>query len=108
MKSKGALAQAARVYEVLVRECVAGGRNKLTYGDLAEKCGGIARGQAPYLRYLQQECERRGLPTITVFVVDKATGLPGAGCNVSGEVEVARAIAQVRAVKWPPAAEFLR
>jgi hypothetical protein len=106
-KSKAYLEHSLRVYELLVRECVEGGLNKITYGEVAEKCGGIARGQGAYLTFLQAKCDERHLPTITVFVVEKGTGLPGAGCHARTKEEVAETIRLVRARKWPEAYVFV-
>ena len=54
-------------------------RSKLTYGDLAQEIGGIARGMGPLLGRIQSHCEQNGLPLLTALVVRASDGKPGPG-----------------------------
>jgi hypothetical protein len=62
-------------------------RQTCTYTMLANRLGFTGR-QAPrsignFLEPIQRYCYYRGLPILTVLVVQSWSGLPGAGCLVS-------------------------
>lgn len=49
---------------------------KITYGDVAEKFGGTARGWGDPLGGIAIRCHDKGLPLLPVLVVAKDTGKP--------------------------------
>ncbi|MEP0941941.1 MAG: hypothetical protein ABJH63_08835 [Rhizobiaceae bacterium] len=51
-------------------------RKTITYGELAEKFGGIARGRTNPLTAIAVRCRAYGEPLISVLVVLKGTKLP--------------------------------
>ena len=73
----------------------------LTYKDVGDAVGVHHRTIRGALYYLQDRCLERGLPTFTVFVVRKSSGLPGGGCDVVMPQEVVEAVAQIRSLEWP-------
>lgn len=78
-----------------------------TYGLLADVYGGIARGAAPVLNSIAQECREQGEPDLSVLVVDAASQLPGSFGGepvIAGEDSERRwrsELAAVRAFPWP-------
>jgi putative restriction endonuclease len=55
----------------------------MTYGELADILGfKSARGMGTFLEYIMCYCENNRLPPLTVIVVNKETGLPGAGLTL--------------------------
>ncbi len=57
---------------------LAGNRRTITYGELAKRCGGSARGMHfPLDNILFNICEHRGLPHLNALVVSSKTGIPG-------------------------------
>ncbi len=49
----------------------------ITYGELGKRIG-IHHRSVRFLGYIRDEiCRRRGLPLLSVIVVNKSTGLPG-------------------------------
>ena len=51
-------------------------RSTITYGELGEEVGVIARGLGPHLARLEKWCAAKGIPPLTVLVVTLDTGLP--------------------------------
>jgi hypothetical protein len=69
--------RAIQIYQVLIG--AAHNRQVLTYEILGKKIGVPARGLANHLGHLMYYCERENLPPLTVLVVQKDSGEPGAG-----------------------------
>lgn len=60
--------------------CLAATHNQLvTYDTVAKLTGMMTAGIGDILAPIQQYCEERQLPPLTVLVVNKQTGLPGVG-----------------------------
>jgi hypothetical protein len=51
-------------------------RATITYGELGEEVGVIARGLGPHLARLEKWCSANRLPPLTVLVVSLETGRP--------------------------------
>lgn len=51
-------------------------RSTITYGELSDEVGVIARGLGPHLARLEKWCAAKGIPPLTVLVVTLGTGLP--------------------------------
>lgn len=58
-------------------------RQTLVYSDLAKLTGYLAPGMGSILAVLMRYCAHRGLPPLTVLVVNKNTGRPGEGLLTS-------------------------
>lgn len=54
----------------------------ITYGGLAERFGGIARGYGNKLSGIALRCHERGLPLLSVLVVSNDTGTPSVDADV--------------------------
>jgi hypothetical protein len=81
----------ARAWDVLV--AVAGRHGKITYGDLANEIGGIARGLGPTLQAIEMRCRLLGVPALSALVVRLSDGQPSNGYGgPSNLVETYRAI----------------
>jgi hypothetical protein len=50
------------------------------------------------LAKIQDECRAKGWPTLTVLIVDAASGMPNEGCDAYWERQVSEAI---KGVDWP-------
>lgn len=68
---------AAQSWETLVNH--ARKDKQPNYGPLAEQLGVYIRPIRWVLERIQTQCDRAGLPPLTILVVNKATGEPGAG-----------------------------
>ncbi|MBS1713800.1 MAG: hypothetical protein JST30_05630 [Armatimonadetes bacterium] len=103
MAAKGTktVESARRVYAHLRNKFPWQVEDSLTYGELAQEVGGIARGMGAPLAVIQEECRRKGWPTFTVFVVRKSDGLPGGGCSASTPESFRATLADVRRREWP-------
>lgn len=103
MPSKGesTVELSRRVYSFLRNEFPWQAEDSLTYGDLAQEVGGIARGMGAPLAIIQEECHRRGWPTFTVFIVRKSDGLPGGGCSAATPEAFRATLSEVRRLDWP-------
>ena len=75
-------------------------RQNITYGQLAQICGGLARGLGGWLEPIQSYCIINELPPLTVLVVQQDSGLPGSGFTGATASEFARAQASVFAYNW--------
>lgn len=73
-----------------------------TYKEIADKVGVFHRTIKGALYYIQDRCRERGLPTLTVWVVRKDSGLPGLGCDVIERDEVQQTAEKTRTINWPP------
>lgn len=98
---EGTLELSRRVYSFLRNEFPFMAEDRLTYGELAQEMGGIARAMGAPLGMIQEECHRKGWPTFTVFVVRKSDGLPGGGCTASTPESFRSTLAEVRRRDWP-------
>jgi hypothetical protein len=54
-------------------------RRKMTYGQLAAKNGGIARGLGPTLRAIESACAAIGAPALSALLVRASDGQPSSG-----------------------------
>lgn len=80
--------RALQIWSLLV--CAARDRRTYTYGELASILGVGARGMAQFLDPIMRYCRKKSLPPLTVLVVGKGTGRPGAGLNVKKDVDQER------------------
>ena len=67
----------AAVWELLVE--AAGQRRALTYGDVADKVGGVAQGVSPMLKTIEEYCQIFEHPLLSALVVRKDGQAPGSG-----------------------------
>jgi hypothetical protein len=67
----------ARAWNVLV--AVAERHGKITYGELANEIGGIARGLGPTLQAIEMRCRLLGVPALSALVVRGSNGQPSSG-----------------------------
>ena len=74
---------------------------RMTYTEVANAVGTGHRCLGGPLGIIQEECNERFWPTITVWVVSKTHGFPSIGCNAQTREEVDREEARVRATPWP-------
>lgn len=88
-------------YRLLREEHAVGEGIWITYSEIGSILGVTAQGMGRVLRVVQDHCLRRGLPTITVFVVRKETGFPGGGCDVVMPDEVRATAKKVCGIQWP-------
>ncbi len=79
---------AARIWPMLVSAAM--NRQTLTYERVGDAVGVPARGLAEILGHIMLYCYERGLPPLTVLVVSKDTGKPGAGLGTSDDFDVDR------------------
>ena len=100
-QATGTFELSRRIYAFLRNEFAWQTEDKLTYGELALAIGGIARGMGVGLAVIQEQCQLKGWPTFTVFVVRKSDGLPGGGCSANTPESVSAALAKVRKQDWP-------
>ena len=61
-----------------LKQCAAQAHT-VTYGEVGDQVGLIARGTANPLYYIRDECLKRSFPPLTALVVRKQDGLPGTG-----------------------------
>ncbi|CAM5766350.1 hypothetical protein LMIY3S_01793 [Labrys miyagiensis] len=54
----------------------------VTYGDVALRFGGIARGYGPCLTAIAERLYKHGHPLLPVLVVSADTGLPSLGAEI--------------------------
>jgi hypothetical protein len=69
--------RAIQIYQILIS--AAHNRQILTYEILGKMIGVPARGLANHLGHLMYYCEHKDLPPLTILVVQKQSGEPGAG-----------------------------
>lgn len=70
--------RSSQIWSLLI--CAAKDRVTYTYGDIAEILGMKGAGvMAQFLGPIMWLCDDRGLPPLTVLVVNQDTGLPGEG-----------------------------
>jgi len=70
--------RSSQIWSLLI--CAARERNSYTYGGIADILGfGGAGTMAQFLGPIMWLCEDKGLPPLTVLVVNQETGLPGEG-----------------------------
>ena len=78
-----------QIWSILV--CAARDRRTYTYGDLADILGfGGAGVMGPMLDPIMRLCRDRGLPPLTVLVVNGTTGKPGDGIVLDGQAAAER------------------
>jgi hypothetical protein len=73
----------------------------VTYGEVGAAIGVFHRSLRGALYFIQDRCNERGWPTLTVWVVRKDSGLPGLGCDVVEAGEVRETAEAVRRIDWP-------
>ncbi len=92
-----------RVWHILVETATAPGQPLITYGELADRLGGIAAGYHPrsmsirFLNPIKNYCDSRGLPRLTDLVVAQASYEPG--YSESGH-DFASERARISTFKW--------
>jgi hypothetical protein len=100
--------RALQIYQILIG--TAANRQIITYGMLAEILGYEGAGVfAGTLDHIARWCTQRGLPSLTVLVVNQETGVPGEGIPVYSDIHAERE--KVFRFKWyrilPPTADEL-
>ena len=68
---------------------------------VAGAVGAHPRRLSHALGTIQERCHERGWPTLTVWVVQKDSGLPGAGCDVVAPGDVAETARRTQEIEWP-------
>ncbi len=92
-----------KVWHILVETATAPGQPAITYGELADRLGGIAAGYHPrsmsirFLNPIKSYCDLYGLPRLTDLVVSQARNEPG--YSESGH-DFARERARIATFKW--------
>ncbi|WP_029148796.1 hypothetical protein [Methylophilus sp. 5] len=81
--------RAMQVWQILIG--AAHNRQTLTYGQVAEHLEFEGAGVlAPILGCIMSYCEAKNLPPLTCLVVNKTTGLPGAGLTTVEDLPTER------------------
>ena len=75
-------------------------RQSLTYGQLGKLIGIPTAGLGQLLEPIQSYCISKGLPPLTVLVVQQGSGLPGPGFTGATASQFAQAQAEVFANDW--------
>ena len=75
-------------------------RQTMTYQQLSQATGMFSGGLGAVLEPIQAYCQTRNLPPLTVLVVQKETGLPGAGFTAAQAVQVATDQSKVFDFDW--------
>ena len=84
-------------------------RQILTYEHVARRIGMATPGMGNVLEPIMRYCVERGVPPLTVLVVQKGTGVPGPGLTTSSDFDSDREAVFIH--NWdaqvpPSAAEF--
>ena len=81
---------------------------KITYGELSGFLGLHHRSARWFLGVIQEECIRQDLPPIQAIVVNKRTGVPGAGYVATGRhgKVYRRSVRRVHEYAWSKKAPF--
>ena len=87
--------RAVQIWSILVLS--AQNRQTITYETLAKISGIPQQGLGQLLFLIQYYCDQNQLPTLTVLVVKKKTGLPGSGLS---HVDFPSALQSVFSEKW--------
>jgi len=90
--------RASQIWAVLA--WAAKSRQSLTYGQLGKLIGVPTAGLGPLLEPIQSYCITKGLPPLTVLVVQQESGLPGSGFTGATASQFPRAQAEVFAKDW--------
>lgn len=97
--------RALQLWQVLIS--AAHNRQVLTYEIVAKRIGLVSRGLGPHLGHIMRYCENNDLPPLTVLIVKKGRGLPGAGLTTVANPDEDRE--RVFAQNWfgmkPPTAD---
>jgi hypothetical protein len=93
--------RARKAWPILAETALHKGK-PLTYGQLCKKLGLHHRSARWFLGELQTYCKKEGLPPLQALVVNKKTGLPGAGYIASGRSpkEHGEALNRVYSYNW--------
>jgi hypothetical protein len=79
---------AARLGPILVSAAL--NRQTYTYGMVSQHLGVPANGLAQILGHIMVYCRVKGLPPLTVLVVNAETGKPGLGLETSTDFDLDR------------------
>lgn len=90
--------RASQVWAVLA--WAARHRQTITYQQLGQATGMHPAGMGRVLEPIQSYCVARQLPPLTVLVVQKGTGLPGAGFTAAQALQVASDQSMVFDFDW--------
>lgn len=99
--SEETLDRARRLYKIFINERRYETGQTMTYKQGAQKLGCHHRAMRYVLHKIQDECNFKGWPTITVLIVDGDTGLPSTGCDASGPKAFVSTLESIKNVKWP-------
>lgn len=75
-------------------------RQNITYSQLAQVTGAFTGGLGAYLEPIQSYCLLKGLPPLTILVVQQESGQPGSGFTGASAGDLASAQAKVFAFDW--------
>lgn len=89
------------IYRFLASEVNAGRTNPVTYGQIAGMIGCHQRALRFPLHLIQDACRKQGIPTITVLVVRKDSGIPGQGCDANSKTTFDATRGQIGSHTWP-------
>jgi hypothetical protein len=90
--------RASQIWAVLA--WAAKSRQSLTYGQLGKLIGVPTAGLGQLLEPIQSYCLIKGLPPLTVLVVQQQSGLPGHGFTGASATDFASAQAAVFGFDW--------
>jgi hypothetical protein len=90
--------RASQIWAVLA--WAASHRQNITYSQLAQVTGAFTGGLGALLEPIQSYCILKGLPPLTVLVVQQESGLPGSGFTGATAGDLASAQAKVFACNW--------
>ena len=75
-------------------------RQTITYSQLAQVTGAFTGGLGALLEPIQSYCLQNALPPLTILVVQKESGIPGAGFTGASASDLASAQAKVFSFNW--------
>ncbi|WP_295431019.1 hypothetical protein [uncultured Thiodictyon sp.] len=90
--------RATQIWAVLA--WAASHRQNITYSQLAQATGAFTGGLGALLEPIQSYCLLKGLPPLTILVVQQESGLPGSGFAGASAGELASAQAKVFSFNW--------
>lgn len=94
--SNGTNRKCALAWDLLIAAAQRG--TTITYGEMADEIGGIARGLGPVLKHIETRCRALGVPLLSALVVRINDRRPSSGYGGSSDlVDTYRAI---RAHPW--------
>lgn len=90
--------RASQIWAVLAWS--ASHRQNITYSQLGQATGAFTGGLGQLLEPIQSYCLVKGLPPLTILVVQQESGLPGSGFSGATAGDLAASQARVFAFSW--------